>query len=94
MAQISTFKLDDIMHKWSSPHFDDVEKKSRCNMKYRMKRINTNEHKKVTKSVTRLSNPECETRILSKLLLSKTYIFIVFLMWVGPLVHDAIQFQS
>ena len=34
--------LDGIMHKWSNPHFDDFEKKSRCNMKYRIKRINTN----------------------------------------------------
>ena len=47
-------------------------------MKYRIKRMNTNEHKKVTKSVTKWSNPECETRILIMLLLSKTYIFIVF----------------
>ena len=70
--------MDVIMHKWSNPHFGDFEKKSRCNMKYRIKRINTNYHKKVTKSVTKWSNPECETRILIKLLLSKTYIFIVF----------------
>ena len=36
--------------------------------------------------------PECETRILIKLLLSMTYIFIVFcLMWVSPLVHNAIH---
>ena len=38
--------------------------------------------------MTKWSNPECETRIL-KLLLSMTYIFIDFLMWVSPLVHDA-----
>ena len=54
-------------------------------MKYRIKRINTNYHKKVTKSVTKWSNPE---------LLSMTYIFIVLLMWVSPLVHDAIQFHG
>ena len=41
--------------------------------------------------MTKWSNPECETHILIKLLLSKTYIFIVFLMWVSPLVHDAIH---
>ena len=35
-------KLDGIMHKWANPHFDDFEKKSRCNMKYRIKQINTN----------------------------------------------------
>ena len=35
--------MDDIKHKWTNPHFDDFEKKSRCNMKYMMvKRINTN----------------------------------------------------
>ena len=34
------------MHKWANPHFDDFEKKSRCNMKYSIKRMNTNEHKK------------------------------------------------
>ena len=45
----------------------------------------------VTKSVTKWFNPQCDTRILIKLLLSMTYIFIVFLMWVSPLVHDAIQ---
>ena len=67
-----------IMHKWANPHFDDFEKKSRSNMKYKIKRINTNYHKKVTKSVTKWSNPQCETRILIKLLLSMTYIFIVF----------------
>ena len=32
-----------IMHKWSNPHFDNnFEKKSRCNMKYRIKRMNKN----------------------------------------------------
>ena len=36
------YLLDSIMHKWSNPHFDDFEKKSRCNMKYGIKRINTN----------------------------------------------------
>ena len=41
--------------------------------------------------MTKWSNPECETRILIKLLLAKTYIFIVFLMWVSPLVDDAIH---
>ena len=41
--------------------------------------------------MTKWSNAECETRILIKLLLSMTYIFIVFLMWVSPLVHDAIH---
>ena len=41
--------------------------------------------------MTKWSNPECETRILTKLLLSKTYIFIVFLMWASPLVHEAIH---
>ena len=44
--------------------------------------------------MTKWSNPECETRILIKLLLSMTYIFIVFLMWVTPLVHDAIQLRD
>ena len=69
-----------------------LRKKSRCNMKYRIKRINTNQHKKVTKSVTKWSNPECENmKILIKLLLSMTYNFIVFSMWVSPLVHDAIH---
>ena len=38
-------QMDGIMHKWSNPHFDNFEKKSRCNMKYRIKRINTNNHK-------------------------------------------------
>ena len=85
-------KLDGIMHKWANPQY--FEKKSLCNMKYRIKRINTNYHEKVTKSVTKWSNPECETCILIKLLLSMTYIFIVFLMWARPLVHDAIQFSS
>ena len=60
------------MHKWANPHFDGFEKKSRSNMKYRIKRINTDEHKKVTQSVIKWSNPECETRILIKLLLSMT----------------------
>ena len=64
------------MHKWANPHFDDFEKKSRCNMKYRIKRIHKNYNKKVTKSVTRWSNPECEIHRLIKLLLSMTYIFI------------------
>ena len=41
--------------------------------------------------MTKWFNPECETRILIKLLLSMTHIFIVFLMWVSPLVHDAIK---
>ena len=43
--------------------------------------------------MTKWCNPECETRILIKLLLSKTYISIVFvfLMWVRPLVHGAIH---
>ena len=41
--------------------------------------------------MTKWSNPECETLILIKLLLSKTYIFIVFLICVSPLVHDAIH---
>ena len=41
--------------------------------------------------MTKWSNPECEARILIKLLLSMTYIFIVFLWWVSSLVHDAIQ---
>ena len=27
------------MHKWANQHFDDFEKKSRSNMKYRIKRI-------------------------------------------------------
>ena len=35
-------KLNGIMHKWANPHFDDFEKKSRSNMKYKIKRINTN----------------------------------------------------
>ena len=65
------------MHKWANPHFDDFEKKSHSNMEYRIKRINTDKHKKVTKSVTKWSNPECETRILIKLLLSM-YIFSLF----------------
>ena len=34
--------MNGIMHKWANPHFDDLEKKSRSNMKYRIKRINTN----------------------------------------------------
>ena len=34
--------LEGIMHKWANPHFDDIEKKSRSSMKYRIKRINTN----------------------------------------------------
>ena len=38
-------------------------------------------------------NTQCETRILIKLLLSMTYIFIVFPMWFTPLVHDAIHFS-
>ena len=70
--------MDGIMHKWANPHFDDFEKKSRCKVEYRIKRINTNEHKKVTKSGTKWSNSECETRILIKLLLSMTHIFIIF----------------
>ena len=86
--------MDGIMHKWADPHFDDFEKKSRCNMKYRIKRVNRNLHKKLTKPVTKWSNPECETRILIKFYLSMTYIFIVFLMWVSPLVHDAIQIKQ
>ena len=63
-------------------------------MQCRIKRINTNYHKKVTTSVPKWFNPECETRILIKLLLSMTYIFMFFLMWVSPLVHDAIQMFS
>ena len=59
------------MHKWANPHFDDFEKKSRSNMKYRIKRINTNYHKKVTKSVTKINGLtlNIKTRILIKLLL-------------------------
>ena len=34
--------MDGIMHKWANPHFDNFEKKSRYNMKYSIKRINTN----------------------------------------------------
>ena len=75
--------MDGIMHKWANPH-------ETCNMKYRIKQINTNSHNKVTISVSKWSNPECETRILIKFWLSITYILIVFLMWVRPLVHDAI----
>ena len=41
--------------------------------------------------MTKWSHPQCETRILIKLLLSMTYIFIVFKMWVSPLLYDAIQ---
>ena len=33
--------VDGIMHKWANRHFDDFEKKSPCNMKYRKKRGNT-----------------------------------------------------
>ena len=72
--------LDGIMHKWANPHFGDFEKKSRM---YSMKHVQdeTNKYKltqKRNKSVTKWSNPECETRILIKLLLSMTYIFNVF----------------
>ena len=66
------------MHKWSNPHFDDFEKRSRCNMKYGINQINTNYHRKVTKSVTKWSNPECETLILIKLLLSQNIYFHCF----------------
>ena len=45
--------LDGIMHKWANPHLYDMEKKSCSNMKYRIKRIKTNLHEKVTKSVTK-----------------------------------------
>ena len=38
----STHQLDGIMHKSANQHFDDFGKKSRSNMKYRIKRINTN----------------------------------------------------
>ena len=41
-----------------------------------------------------LGYPEWETRTLIKLLLSMTYIFIVFLMWVSPLVHAAIRLMT
>ena len=36
------YHLDGIMHKWANRHFDEFEKTSRCNMEYRIKRINTN----------------------------------------------------
>ena len=35
-------QLDGIKHKWANSHFDDFETKSRCSMKYTIKRINTN----------------------------------------------------
>ena len=44
--------------------------------------------------MTKWSNPVCATRILIKLLLSMTYILIVFLMWISPLVHDAIHIMD
>ena len=34
--------MDGIMHKWANPQSDDFEKKSRCNIEYMIKRINTN----------------------------------------------------
>ena len=39
---LDSIYMDGIMHKWANPHFDDIEKKLLCNMKYRIKRINTN----------------------------------------------------
>ena len=45
--------MDAITYKWANPLFDDFEKKLRCNMKYMIKRINTNYHRKVTQSVTK-----------------------------------------
>ena len=47
-------------------HFDDFENKSRSNMKYRIKRKNTNSHKKVTKSVPKLSNPQWENSYIDQ----------------------------
>ena len=41
--------------------------------------------------MTKWSNPECETRILIKLFINDIYLSLFFLMWVSPLVHDAIQ---
>ena len=38
----SSTHLDGIKHKWANPHFDEFEKKSCFNMKYMIKRINTN----------------------------------------------------
>ena len=37
--KVLQYYLDGIMHKWANPHFDDFEKKSRCNMEYMIKRI-------------------------------------------------------
>ena len=34
MYYIIILHMDGIKHKWANPHFDDFEKKSRCNMKY------------------------------------------------------------
>ena len=86
--------MDGIMQKWANPHFDDFEEKIVQQHEVQDK---TNRYKltqKGNKISDQMSNPECETRIFIKLLLSMTYIFIVFLMWVSPLVHDAIQMEE